>query len=614
MIVRVEREGKRIWLRAAWSPSLPSKCGSISGASWRASNKVWSYPLSYATCAALRAVFGDSLEIGPGLRSWAQIEKQRRRALGRLSGLPGVHLDRLAVVAPKLAAAMERRSYQQVGAAFVARAGTAINADSPGLGKTLEAIGAIIEAGLVGPQLVLAPKTAALVTWPQEIETWLEETDDAFYVLAGQSRKEKERGLAMIIEYCREYPNIRHWVLANTEMVRASWIPAAKAVAWKNKGYAEADYPEFFGINWSSITVDESHKSLVCNSSLRKGMTQQRCGLSLLVVKPGGIRQALSGTPFRGKLWNLWGTLNWLRPEQYSSFWRWAEYYFNVEEDYFSKSKNIIGLRKDREEEFYAELRSVMIRRTKREVVKELPEKQYAPILLAMEPRQKTAYQSMVRNALAKIDGGILMANGVLAETIRLKQFATSAGRLEDGETFRPALPSNKFNWLMQFFEDRGIGEEDGGDSKVVVASQFTAVVNLFAEAAAEKGVESFILTGKTSTKKRVGIQRRFQRKGGPRVFFMNSLAGGVSITLDAADELVLIDETYNPDDQEQVEDRVHRVSRIHQVTIYQLRSKGTIEEVIAQRAEEADEIQKHILDGKRGVEYAKQLIAGGER
>jgi SNF2 family DNA or RNA helicase len=84
----------------------------------------------------------------------------------------------------------------------------------------------------------------------------------------------------------------------------------------------------------------------------------------------------------------------------------------------------------------------------------------------------------------------------------------------------------------------------------------------------------------------------------------MNTTAGGVSITLDAyCDELIIIDETWTPDEQEQLEDRIHRVSRIHQVTIYRLVCKDSIDEYIKNRTLAKDVVQKEILDGRRGVE-----------
>jgi SNF2 family DNA or RNA helicase len=198
----------------------------------------------------------------------------------------------------------------------------------------------------------------------------------------------------------------------------------------------------------------------------------------------------------------------------------------------------------------------------------------------------------------------------------RLKQFANGYGTLvpgrDGGKKFAPAFPSNKFDALVEMLEERGITgveETEEGEGKVVIASQFTEVINLFATELRRKGIQVLLLTGKQSDREREESVKRFQKPGGPRVFMINTMAGGVSVTLDAADDLIFIDETFVPDDQEQVEDRTHRTSRVHNVTIYYLRTRGTIDETIARNNIEKDDIQKRLLDGKRGVELARRLI-----
>ena len=239
---------------------------------------------------------------------------------------------------------------------------------------------------------------------------------------------------------------------------------------------------------------------------------------------------------------------------------------------------------------------------------------------LDMEPKQKKAYSEMKEDAIAYLDSGSVVANGQLAVMTRLKQFAGCYGTIEtkedsDGfevDSFKPALPSNKFTWLLEFLSELGIDKE--GDSgpearKVVVASQFTSVINVFQAALEKRGIKTLKISGGVSAGERKKAAELFQTDHGPQVFLLNTNAGGVALTLDRADDIVILDETFIPDDQEQVEDRVHRVSRNHNVTIHYLRSKGTIEESIARTTFGRDQIQKQILDGERGINYAKQIL-----
>jgi SNF2 family DNA or RNA helicase len=126
--------------------------------------------------------------------------------------------------------------------------------------------------------------------------------------------------------------------------------------------------------------------------------------------------------------------------------------------------------------------------------------------------------------------------------------------------------------------------------------------------------VPTLKITGSVTPAKRVEAQNTFQAAGGPRIMLINTMAGGVAIDLDQhSDELFFMDETFIPDEQEQVEDRIHRVSRIHQVTIHYLYAKGSIDEKIAQTNIAKDEIQKRILDGRRGVDFALRILQGEE-
>jgi SNF2 family DNA or RNA helicase len=453
----------------------------------------------------------------------------------------------------------------------------------------------------------------------------------------------------------------RTWFICNIEMTRTQFEascpgPTKKEIreaieeereldeacdgelAWcayqkRHKSLINHNWPELFQATWQAVVLDESHKALITTKSRRKKQSQTRVGFGMLPIVDGGLRIALSGTPWRGKAENFWGTLNWLRPDLYSAFWPWGTRYFDTENDGFGIK--IGSLKPEMEDDWHRDLRSVMIRRTKREVAKDLPPKHYAgtPLIpddptslwgiwLPLLPEQEKVYKAMQRDAIAHLEGGTMYGKGVLAGMTRLRQFATSCGIMVptgkfdaagDPELrFKPTMPSNKFDWLLDFLDERGIAKDDWGDSKVVVASQSTEIINLFRAELAFKGIATHGITGQTKRQDRLRQVEEFQSPGGPRVFFINTDAGGVSITLDAADDIVFLDEKWVPDDQEQVEDRIHRISRIHQVTVYYLRSLGTIEEQIGLVTTRRDFIQKKLLDGARGVKFARQLISIG--
>jgi len=627
MDIRVERIGNRIHLKSPYRPDLPEKCRKINGYSWLKEKKVWSFPLDFGTCLKLRELFQHELKIGPELGAWARKEKKIHEELMALTSEVRADLGRLAEVSPALANAMANRPYQQIGSAWLARARQALLGDHPGLGKTLQAMGAIVEAEITGPILVFAPKTAAIITWTEELSKWL--PNDMVYCVTALNGKKRNEALSSVIAYFQEWdtrgpasdrPEPRMWILCNIEMARVK-VLQKKEAELEGAEVFDPKYPEIFSMPWSAVIVDESHNGLITQYSKLSRMSQTRAGMAKLPLREGSLKIAMSGTPMRGKPQNLWGTLNWLRPDLYPAFWRWVGKYFDV----FDNGYGVIigGFKEGMEEEFNRDLETIMLRRTKAEVLADLPPKMYAGTRLEnqnpaaapghwipIEGPQLKTYRDVGKDAAIKLQGGTLTPNGHLALATRQKQFASASARIDENGEYQPCLPSNKFDWLVQFLAERGISAEDEyGDAKVIVATQFTRLANMFHRELESIGIKAHLLTGEVRPQKRKEIKEEFQGIGGPRVFILNIKAGGVSLTLDAADDVVILDETWNPDDQEQVEDRAHRASRMHQVTIHYVRSIGTIEEEIALDLGDREEAQKQILDGRRGVDFVKQLL-----
>ena len=516
--------------------------------------------------------------------------------------------------------------------------------------NTLQTVGAMSNAGIVGDILVAAPSAAVATTWPDELAMWAP-NDECITVMGTGPKRHK------ILDALGDAPtDRRRWIIVNLEMLRCEWVKPTRVrrphkrtgvMGWfEEPGWWDQKYPELFGHNWAAFIIDESHRCLICHSATPQSQTQVRAGAGMIPMADNGLKIALSGTPMRGKPENLWGTLNWLYPDKYHAYWTWAQQWFHVLGDVRSQGKGagnveIAGLDESKAKLFYEDIAPIMLRRTKKEVRSELPDKLYAGTPLAypdgtfdehnpighwlqMSPKQAKAYHEIAEQAETILESGVLTANGVLAELTRLKQFAICYGDVEEyidskgNEAYRflPKLPSTKFDWLVEFLDSLGINrhssmepDEDEEERKVVVASQFTGILDMYERELKKLGIECLKITGKVSQAQRKANKDRWQERGGPRVFLLNTQAGGVSLTLDAADDLVFLDETWIPDDQEQVEDRIHRVSRLHQVTIHYLRTLETVEENIALTAGSRERLTKLLIDGQRGITFAKALL-----
>jgi SNF2 family DNA or RNA helicase len=386
-------------------------------------------------------------------------------------------------------------------------------------------------------------------------------------------------------------------------------------------------FPELFGRSWGALIMDECQRSLLRNTGKQ---SQVRNGAMLLDCE---LRVALSGTPMRGKPQRLWGVLNWLDRAKFSSRWAFIERYWRVTQSGYGGAREIGDFLEDRAPIFNTDLDRYMLRRSKLEVSPELPPKAYmgtpldakderspVAVWLPMSPEQEKAFQSMAAMGMAEVSGGRLQAVGVLAMLTRMKQFSSAYGHLivkGEDEEFKPLSPSNKLDWLEQFLIERNIiGDPDEVPTgKVVVVSQFTSLLGMMAgKLFADHGLKYARITGAvTGEKRQHEIDRFNDLESGVNVMFLNTLAGGVAVTLDAADDMVFMDETHVPDDQKQAEGRIDNRRpevKVAQRRYWYVKSLNSIDEAIARTNARREAEQAWHLDGRRGVEYAREVFA----
>jgi SNF2 family DNA or RNA helicase len=181
-------------------------------------------------------------------------------------------------------------------------------------------------------------------------------------------------------------------------------------------------------------------------------------------------------------------------------------------------------------------------------------------------------------------------------------------------ETMTPLIggESSKLEWLLEWLSERGFIEQDvmaDNQAKVVIVSQFSMVLHWLHQELALKGISSAILDGSVPSTRRDEIQRAFQDRQSDLRIVLLSGSMGVGITLDAADDLIMLDSPYDPDRIEQIEDRVHRASNMHNVTIWNLIARDTIDQAIAERVSQRYKITRGLMDGTRGVDFGRNII-----
>ncbi len=680
--IHIEKRGRRIEVRSAGH--IPGLKTTIPGAYQTVSGN-WTVPLSLETCKLLRQKFKGRLVVGNELKRWASGVVSARKAMTALASQKDAKLENLPRLAPKLAKAMQARKYQRVGARFIADNPATGVFDDPGLGKTLIAMGGILEADIPGPYLIVAPRTASEAVWQREIIRWLPREHRPVVMPEFRSQRERKLRLTkfgpttwlivhpemvLVQSYliCQQRvmkkKRVRNRRTGERRIVKYETICGKRTEAKqkqaidlacghrKNRKTKKLDiqsYPQLFEMSWGAIVIDESHESLIRRTGVP---TQRRRGLDLLPLRNDGLRIAMSGTPFDSKPHQLWGTLNWLDPVQYSAFHRWAELYWQ-KGGY--TGYEIGEFRKDREKMLWDSLSAISLRRTKAEVAPDLPPKveigtpldpndPTSPIgiWLPMDGKQERAYAEMEKLSVTELESGRLEAVSALAELTRLKQLACSYGDITEKQVrakcipdpldpflcedckdqgwhwetkfkYIPTLPSNKFDWIAENLEEWGYPKNPL--TKVVIVSFYTGILAEFS-----RGLEKHFrtkptrplttaITGLTPMKDRRTIIDRFNTGAGPDVMLLNVKAGGTAITLDTADRMIFISETRIPDQQKQAEDRIHRVSNPRHCMYYYLRSIGTVDVGTAIVNKELVQDTHRLLDARRGVDYMRHVM-----
>lgn len=385
------------------------------------------------------------------------------------------------------------------------------------------------------------------------------------------------------------------------------------------------EYPILFDRHafggWRWVILDESHK-LLGSLTIKKANLMGRALKLLPYHHEDPRRYALSGTPFGkgGKVEGMFGTLHWLWPDEHTSFWKWARGVFEIEEVVVNRQGKTVakilgpkGLRPNAlpEEEaaaweaFLASLGPRVLRRKKGEMLRELEPKTYVEVVCELSPLQQKQLAEMADYAEATTPGGPLIVNGVLALRTRSQQLANGALIMERGQA-RFTQDSGKLDRLWEMLDARGIIDGAPG-GKLVIASRYNEFLDAIREMLDKEKVKYLRIDGRIPESVRNASMDRWQNNlCEERVMLVNVKAGGVSINLDAADEMHMMDEDPDPGVNEQMEDRIHRASRVHKVVIHYYRTEGTVDYLAAHNVEYRRRLQHAVLDGRRGVEDSR--------
>ncbi len=306
------------------------------------------------------------------------------------------------------------------------------------------------------------------------------------------------------------------------------------------------------------------HIVILDESQNIKNTTAQTTQATLLLK--GDHRLALSGTPIENNLTELYSLFRFLNPTMFGTL------------DEFN-SRYTMPIQRDDDKDALLSLRRkifpFMLRRLKRDVLKDLPDRIEQTLYVEMSPeqadfyeRRRKYYYEQVKQVIAT--EGVQKSQFVMFQAMsELRRIASVPESLSDGTIVSPKLTQ-----LMDSVLD---AVENG--HKVVVFFNFIAGLELAGERLEQEGIDYCSMTG--STRDRQSIVERFQNDPGCRVMLMTLKTGGVGLNLTAADTVFIFEPWWNKAAEEQAINRLHRFGQKANVLSYSLITKSTIEEKI---------------------------------
>ena len=409
-----------------------------------------------------------------------------------------------------------------------------ILADDMGLGKTLQTLAFLeyLQSQKEGFSALVVCPTTLMFNWANEVKKFTPGMD--VYIHHGGNRSKAE-------------------------------LQKTKAhITITTYGTLRSDIKVFSEIPFDYIVLDESQAIKNPSSKIAKAVA----------LLKAGNRLCLSGTPLQNNTFDIYAQMNFLNPGLLGSI------------DFF-KQQFAIPIDKFGEKEQKEHLRKLLypfiLRRTKEQVAKDLPEKTETILFCEMDKEQRHIYDAYRNDYRSKIMG-VIESQGIqksqltiLQGLMRLRQICDSPAILKSEN-----YPNNS----VKLEEIERQIEENVGQHKTLIFSQFLGMLALIRSKLEERGVSYEYFDGSTTAPEREKAIQNFQNNSECRVFLISLKAGGVGLNLTAADYVYLVDPWWNPAVEQQAIDRTHRIGQTQNIFAYRLICTNTVEDKILQLQE----------------------------
>ena len=528
------------------------------GGNWSQSRKAWKFPVDLQIWEQIKSTFGGKGDLLVARSFLSKIESLKKeqeeffkiRALAEEDSpidfsVPGISLNGKNPLF----------NYQKYGI----KCGTMVGdgfliGDQPGLGKSIQAIGIALERKRLGQisNCLIVCLASLKYNWLDEIAKF---TNEKALVVDGSPSDRHMKWMA----------SGYFFKIANYETIVGDLYVDSNP-RHKNKkilSREDSEFRKYMQSQFDMVVVDEIH-AIKHHSSRRTEAVKQ--------LKPI-YRVGLSGTPIDGRLEELHSIFGFLKPGLFESRSKFMDNH--AIKDHFGQVTGYYGVQEVRDK-----INPYYIRRLKEKVLKDLPPKLYKDIYVDLPEKEMKIYKDLISGA-----SEITEEDAALTRLIRVRQF------LNFPEIIRMRNSSYKFLSLAALLEEL----VDENHDKVIIFTQFHETLDLLVKNLRSK-YNILQIHGGVPANERTEIVKRFNSDPEEQIL-IGTDAMSTGLNIGGANDVIMYEDNFSPAIMQQREDRAHRATTRHNVTIYRFICRGTIEEKVRKALGNKMSLNNQVLD-----------------
>ena len=409
-----------------------------------------------------------------------------------------------------------------------------ILADEMGLGKTIQTIAFLLTED--NKKSIIISPTSLIYNWKAELEKFAPSIKVA--IVHGE-KSDRHKLIHNLLDY---------------DVILTTY------------GTLRMDILQYENVVFDSCIIDEAQ-------NIKNYLAQNTKVIKEVCAK---VRFALTGTPMENNLTELWSIFDFIMPDYLYS------------KEIFESKFTIVG--EGNLEELKLLIKPFLLRRTKSEVMKELPDKIEKKFIVEMTTAQKSVYKAYIKAVRDKMKNNIEGKIEIFSYLTRLRQICLDPSLVIEDYKGGSGKLKVATELIEKHIESQG---------KVLLFSQFTSALKNIGENLKKKGIPFLYLDGKTKPKDRIKLVDEFNNSCETLVFLISLKAGGTGLNLASANLVIHFDPWWNPAVEDQATDRAHRIGQRNVVEVIKLVAKGTIEEKIILLQERKKDLIDSVITGE---------------